>query len=242
MIIYKITNKLNGKAYIGQTVRKLWERLKEHRKNKGSVMNRAFRKYGKDSFSIEILAECQSIEELNEKEIYFISKFNTIKPNGYNIVAGGGNCLASEETKRKMSENRRGSKHPLFGTHRSQETKDAIAQGRIGLVVSEETRLKISKANKGRSQTEEHSRKISDSLKGKSKSEEHKSNLSKAQKGKKRSVASNRKRVIDNDTFIVYSSIKEASKATNLSTRTIWKSLKGLKTKVANFSIYSSES
>ena len=76
MIIYKYTNKLNGKIYIGQTVRTLEERLKEHiRKNK-TIIDKALNKYGVDNFEIEILHKCNDVNELNEKEIYYINLYN----------------------------------------------------------------------------------------------------------------------------------------------------------------------
>jgi group I intron endonuclease len=233
MIIYKITNLLNGKSYVGQTVRKLSERLKEHRKSKTTAIGRALRKYGNANFKIEVLAECKSIDELNDKEIYFIDKLKTLKPNGYNLTVGGLNCLASEETKRKLSDLKKGSKHPLFGTHRSQETKDAIAKGRVGLVVSDETRAKISAANSGKAKSKEHSKKISKSLKGKSKSEDHRSNIAKALGVK----------VKCNETGKVFDSIKDAAAWLNVNANAIkWPlSKEGRKCKGFTFS-YSSES
>lgn len=232
MVIYKITNLVNGKAYVGQTVRKLWERLKEHRKSKSAIGN-ALRKYGKESFSIEILAECLTIDEMNNKEIHFIKTLNTMKPNGYNLAAGGLNSLASDEAKEKMSTSKKGSKHPLFGTHRSQETKNAIAKSRIGLVVSEETKAKISASNSGKRKTEEHSQKISESLKGKSKSKDHLNKISKALGIK----------VKCNETGQVFDSIKDAATWLNVNANAIkWPlSKEGRKCKGFTFS-YSSES
>lgn len=233
MIIYKITNLVNDKAYIGQTVRKLWERLKEHRKSKNTAIGKAFKKYGKESFKIEILANCQSIEELNEKEIYFINKFNTLAPNGYNLAIGGENSLPTKDTKRKMSKKKKGSNHPLFGTHRSQETKDAISRGRIGLIVSDETKAKISASNSGKPKTKGHSRKIAGSLKGKSKSKNHRSNIAKALGIKVKCNETNQK----------FDSIKEAAHFMGVNPNAIKWSLskQGRKCKGFTFS-YSSES
>jgi len=91
--IYKITNKINGQAYIGQSVN-IEHRLKDHFKRafqdsieKEKALYRAIRKYGKEAFSTEILEECLK-EELNEKEIFYIEKFDTYK-NGYNETPGG---------------------------------------------------------------------------------------------------------------------------------------------------------
>ena len=87
--IYKITNKLNGKSYIGQSIH-IEKRWQEHKRNIGSNKNPMyldFEKYGIDNFSFEILEQCQ-INELDEKEIYYISLYNTFL-NGYNLTTGG---------------------------------------------------------------------------------------------------------------------------------------------------------
>lgn len=92
--IYKITNIINNKSYIGQSknIETRWRRHKFEAKNaKGSCYDyplyRAIRKYGIENFSFEILEECL-VEELNNKEIYYIKKFNTFN-NGYNQNEGG---------------------------------------------------------------------------------------------------------------------------------------------------------
>lgn len=92
--IYKITNLINGKSYIGQSVDiyKRWKREKEDSNNINSCsyeypLMRAFRKYGFDNFYFEIIEECK-IEELNEKEMYWINFYDTFF-NGYNQTLGG---------------------------------------------------------------------------------------------------------------------------------------------------------
>lgn len=95
--IYKITNLINHKIYIGQSTN-IERRWKEHkyRTNKEwkgnheyySILSRAIQKYGIENFSFEIIEEC-SESELNQKEIYYIQYFNSQIPNGYNISAGG---------------------------------------------------------------------------------------------------------------------------------------------------------
>lgn len=97
--IYKITNKINNKSYIGQT-HDIEKRFQDHRvrpfnsksKDYNSVFYQAIRKYGIDNFSFEILEECAT-EELDEKEIYWINFYNTYigweNSNGYNMTIGG---------------------------------------------------------------------------------------------------------------------------------------------------------
>ena len=98
--IYKITNKLNGKAYIGQSIhieRRWQEHLQHGRHNPKSVLHTAISKNGEENFIFEILELC-SIEELNEKEIYYINQYNTLLPYGYNVQVGGNDChLATPE-------------------------------------------------------------------------------------------------------------------------------------------------
>lgn len=90
--IYKVTNTINGKAYIGQTRRTVGKRWTDHkaryRNDKScSLLYMAMRKYGHEVFSAEEVEQCPD-ELLNEREIYWIAKLNTVR-NGYNISKGG---------------------------------------------------------------------------------------------------------------------------------------------------------
>jgi group I intron endonuclease len=87
--IYKITNKTDGKIYVGQTIQPLDERFRQHRK-KGSncrYLKRAFEKYGFDNFVFEMICICFD-DDLDKFEIQYMAKFNSIVPNGYNLRAG----------------------------------------------------------------------------------------------------------------------------------------------------------
>lgn len=95
--IYKITNNISGKSYIGQSVH-IEQRISEHksesastdtnRKAYNSVIHKAIRKYGWSNFSYSIIEECL-ISELDDKERFWIKEYNTLIPNGYNILVGG---------------------------------------------------------------------------------------------------------------------------------------------------------
>ena len=91
--IYKITNKNNNKVYIGKTLHSIEKRFKEHcqdafrEKKEKRPLYTAMRKYGIESFSIEIIEET-SIEKLSEKEIYWIEIYDSYH-NGYNATRGG---------------------------------------------------------------------------------------------------------------------------------------------------------
>ena len=112
-IIYKITNKNSGKAYIGQTVGTLEKRWKAHCKPKNAcvALKQAIEKYGQECFSKEIIGIYYSQEDLDNAEIYFIDWHNSISPNGYNLKSGGGSIgRFSQESKAKMSKSHTGKK------------------------------------------------------------------------------------------------------------------------------------
>lgn len=92
-LIYKITNNVSGKSYIGQTKRELFERKAEHKygyKNKDANMAiyHAFNKYGFDNFTFETIEDNIPGELLDDREIFYIKKFDTYY-NGYNLTLGG---------------------------------------------------------------------------------------------------------------------------------------------------------
>jgi group I intron endonuclease len=113
MIIYKITNKINGKIYIGQTTQSLRDRKNNHvadskRNRKGRVaskISRAIQKYGITNFLFEEICTTNSIDELNNLECYYIGIYNSTNDKiGYNLLNGGHqNGRHSEESKIKMS-------------------------------------------------------------------------------------------------------------------------------------------
>jgi hypothetical protein len=138
LIIYKITNNINNKVYIGQTIRDLETRLKEHRRKKHCMMYKAFNKYGYENFTAEVIDTADTIEELNEKEMYWISYYDsTNKDKGYNLCEGGGNTKGyhhTEESKTKMSQNTKkkfGADNHFYGMHHTEETRDKMRQSWI---------------------------------------------------------------------------------------------------------------
>lgn len=93
MIIYKVTNLKTNKIYIGKTIKSLKERTIGHYDqalymNSQTNFHRALRKYNKSDFKWEVLCECISNDELNQKEIFYINEFDTYK-TGYNMTEGG---------------------------------------------------------------------------------------------------------------------------------------------------------
>jgi len=93
MIIYKATNKITNKIYVGQTTHTLDKRIKNHIKESKIDSNRPFmlsiNKYGVDNFIFETIDSANNLDELNDKEIYWIDFYNSVSPNGYNITGGG---------------------------------------------------------------------------------------------------------------------------------------------------------
>lgn len=86
-VIYCITNKINGKKYVGLTTRGIEQRFDEHCKA-DSYVGKAIRKYGEGNFSISVLDTAESREELTRKEIDWISKLGAFG-DGYNLTNGG---------------------------------------------------------------------------------------------------------------------------------------------------------
>jgi group I intron endonuclease len=110
MIIYKATNKITNKVYIGQTTHTLDKRIKNHIKESKINSNRPFmlsiNKYGLDNFMFEIIDSANNLDELNDKEIYWIDFYNSVSPNGYNITGGGQGkrMIKTKELGKRISE------------------------------------------------------------------------------------------------------------------------------------------
>lgn len=89
--IYKATNKINGKVYIGKTKnfkKRKYDHIKKDVDNH-LIFHKALKKYGDINFNWEIIDWADTKEEINELEKYYIKKFNSFKPNGYNMTKGG---------------------------------------------------------------------------------------------------------------------------------------------------------
>lgn len=106
MFIYKITNKINGKTYVGQTNSTISKRWREHCQCQShcSILSRAIAKYGESNFIIEEIDGANSQTELNYKEWLYVFKNNSLVPSGYNLREGGGSKgRHSVQTKNKLS-------------------------------------------------------------------------------------------------------------------------------------------
>ena len=129
--IYKITNTVNNKCYIGQST-DLFKRIRKHVKtllsgtNRNEHLQNAYNKYGTGNFTIEVIEECKK-EELDDREIFWIDYYKSYDPKyGYNKTKGGTGgdsyldvCSEQEKEniKNKKSENVKGERNPIYGAH-----------------------------------------------------------------------------------------------------------------------------
>ncbi len=132
--VYKITNKVTNKIYIGITNQGSGARYRHHwyesRIREPSPIHRSMAKYGEDNFTLEIIDFADTYDELKEKEKYWIKQYNsTDKSIGYNLTEGGDGT---------------------FGRKHSEETKEKIRQKALGRKVSEETKKKMSETRLGK--------------------------------------------------------------------------------------------
>lgn len=153
--IYKITNNINNKIYIGQTIKaRPTDRFSQHRylaRHSGqeksiSYLHQAMAKYGVDNFSFEIIENIEN-DKLNEREQYWIAQYNSLVPQGYNLTIGGEGALGhsrpqtlEEREKRKQSNKQFYIDHPEALQQMSERTKK--------LWENEEYRRKVTESNK----------------------------------------------------------------------------------------------
>lgn len=156
MIIYRVTNKINGKIYIGQTRKPLTVRWSQHCSNakknrtKYSILANAIRKYGKENFFVEEIDGANDLTELNYREQHHIYMNNSVSPVGYNLVGGGQSVQTySDETRKKMSDSAKakhfseshrlnikkvvtGIGNPFYGKKHSDESKRKNREAHLG--------------------------------------------------------------------------------------------------------------
>lgn len=150
MKIYKATNKINNKCYIGQTKTTLKVRISNHKRCKNTYFSKAIQKYGIENFRWTILEICMDQDDLNEKEKYYISLFDSINQDkGYNLTTGGECFEMSEQTKQKMRKPKPDKTNYKGGTHNKGKTP--WNKGLKGVVKdSEETKIKKVLSHKGK--------------------------------------------------------------------------------------------
>lgn len=156
--IYKITNKINGLGYVGQSIdcNRRWSNHKSTPLKR--TIDLAIKEFGIENFTFKIEKECLP-EELDYYERETIEKYHTLYPNGYNMRGGGrsGYDSVCEETRRKISENTKGEGNPMYNHKHTEEARRKISENRKGKMMGEinpsknpEVRQKISKLKKGK--------------------------------------------------------------------------------------------
>lgn len=186
--IYKITNSVNGKFYIGSatSVARRWQKHRwclERGIHENQKLQHAWNKYGAISFKCEVIELVSDPDDLINREQYWIDFLNPIE-NGYNIAPTAGNTLGykhSESSKRKLSILHKGKVLPDW--HR-----EKLLQANTGRKHTLEAREKISAANKGKVRSKEHCLRMSAMNKGRVISAEWAANISAANKGKKKTA------------------------------------------------------
>lgn len=146
MIIYKVTNIVNDKVYIGLTIRTLSVRKSQHvsdskRHTYNSYFHSAIRKYGIESFKWEIIASAASKTQLKKLEISKIAEHNSNNCKfGYNLTIGGdgvNGLVFTDEQKLNISKSKigkyKGKNNPFYGKHHTPETKKLLSDQRKGL-------------------------------------------------------------------------------------------------------------
>lgn len=155
MFIYKITNNINNKVYVGQTARTFEGRMAEHQRHSRTAIDKAIKKYGIENFTIEVIDQADSINELNKLEIKWISHYDSMTSKGYNQCIGGENTLGynhREESKKKMSEAKKkvylGENNPFFGKTHSDNQKAKWSKARKGRDMSKVTEASFEKTRR----------------------------------------------------------------------------------------------
>ena len=213
--IYQISNRANGKRYIGSAVnlRKRWQTHLanlRHGHHCNSHLQAAFNKHGESMFTFAILERVEDSAQLIPREQHFL---DMLKPE-YNILPTAGSrlgCRDTEDTRERKSLALSGKHNPMYGNQHSAETRAKMSEAHTGLPrsaehcrklseakkghrVSAETRHKISKALTGRSPNETTRRKISAALIGHERSEETCMRMSEAKKAYWRRIRAIRKK------------------------------------------------
>lgn len=175
--IYCIENLINNKKYIGQSI-DIYRRWTNHKSDLNSGrhgnthLQAAWDKYGSNNFEFKIIEECLE-QMLDEREVYYINKYDCMNNNcGYNLESGGNlNKHPSIETRKKMSESHIGKQvgenSPSWGKPKTAETKKKISEAKIGKYAgenhplygtrrSDDTKKKISESRTGKRVGENH--------------------------------------------------------------------------------------
>ncbi len=156
MVIYKTTNIINNKIYIGKD-----ERNNKSYLGSGLILKLAIKKYGVNSFLKKIIDTAKTKEELIEKEKYWIKRYNATDKNiGYNIRLGGEGGDKNKELRKPFTEQHKknikinhanvsGKNNPMYGKTHTDAVKEILAIANTGKKFSKKTKKKMSLKRKG---------------------------------------------------------------------------------------------
>lgn len=204
--VYCITNQINGKRYVGQTIKPIAVRLQEHLAAAKSgntdcvALFGAIRAYGAQAFVIEEIERVEAVEMLDEREQFHIKRLNTLAPRGYNLTPGGVKFRMTLETREKIRRANAAVPHTpewnakigmaLRGKPKSQTHKERLSAAKAGKRGAPHTaewkaaasaRMKGNKngqGNKGKPLSEETQEKLSRSRAGSKLTEETRRKIS----------------------------------------------------------------
>lgn len=155
MVIYKITNLVNGKQYIGRDSRNNPNYL-----GSGTAIKNAILKHGRANFKKEILEHCKDIDHLIDREEYWLNYYDAgNNPMFYNLHNCAGRFTAGKyhpmfgkttppHIRKKISDSMKGDKGPFYGRKHSAESRKKMSIYQSSKTLSEEHKRKISKASK----------------------------------------------------------------------------------------------
>jgi group I intron endonuclease len=215
--IYIVENKINGKKYIGQSLQQdINKRWKQHKTSKktsiGQVLFNAYQKHGIDNFKFKILCVCFD-DDTNKYEIEYIKKYNTLYPNGYNLLIGGNNKKHNEYTINILKQKLSGKNHPNYG-------KNFSTERRINMSIA---RTKELNPNYGKKLSDEQKNKISNTMLSfnKDKRELINDKIKETLKLKIKNCKKVSQYDLNNNFIKEYNSISEASQILNISRSSI---------------------
>lgn len=222
MYIYKTTNIVNNKVYIGKSEKS----FNPNYLGSGILLNRAIKKYSRASFTLEIIETCDTIDKLNEREKYWIS-FYLKQGASYNLAEGGtgGNTTRYYSNDQKDVFKKNLSK-ALLGRKVKQSTRDKLSRSNKGKFYGDKLVLSNSLKKVWQDPTSifnsiEYRKKLSNSLIGRIVSEDTRNKISKANSGKNNGMSIKIK--VDN---IIYETRRECARFYNISETAVTKRCK----------------
>jgi len=168
--VYLTTNKITGMLYVGIHSA---DRLIDKYLGSGFQLNKDIATYGRECFERKVLQLYATRAEAALGEQYYVEKYDTLFPKGYNLTKGG-QCgyETSEETKKKMSESGKGENNSMYGRTLSEDHKKKMRESKKGKTFSEDHKRKMSESGKGennsmygRTLSEDHKKKMRESIK-----------------------------------------------------------------------------